>query len=126
MLLINNQEIFDREEVDSLLRIIKEDALTEEEKEFYAVVEEYLIEVFEQNLKLQEMVSEKISEDLISVVILPLDKNGNLDEFNFGLINVEGDKVYKRDELVFQNLCNICFGHVPGLVTRAIVNFAEP
>lgn len=125
MILINDYEIHSRKDLEYYLLYMESLALTDVEKFYHEVLVEHMEEVFQQDQKLQELVSQKISEDLISVVILPSQEGDNFDVFNFGLIDLNGEKVKRRDELFYQNLCDECFGHVPGLYSRMIMKAPE-
>ena len=125
MILISDYEIRSEEDLKMFLDYMKSLAITEPEKIYFDVLKEYMEEVYEQDKKLQKMVSEKISEDLTSVITLPLDNEDEVDVFHFGLIKKDNKKVKKREQIFFRKLCDECFGHVPGLYSRMVMRLSE-
>lgn len=125
MILINDYEIHSEEDLKMFLDYMESLAITEPEKLYFDVLKEHMEEVYEQDKKLQKMVSEKISEDLTSVTTLPLENEDEVDVFHFGLIKKDNKKVKKREQIFFRKLCDECFGHVPGLYSRMVIRLSE-
>ena len=125
MILFNKIEIYNEDDLEKFIDFIYDGAHTSQQKESCGIIEDYIKRVFEADQKLQKMVSENLSKDLISCVILPYEDYHNFDDFKFSLINPEDGKIRKRDELVYKNYCDICFGSVPGLFTLSLAYYQE-
>lgn len=125
MILLNEVEVFDENDLNHFLEYLDSIAYTDQQKEDTKIMVDYVTRVFEANQKLQTMVSENLSEDLLSCVILPFRPIDNFDEFKFKLINVENGKIRKRDTLMYEKYCDICFGSVPGIYSLALAYYGE-
>lgn len=117
--------LYGEEDLNVFLEYMKAEALTQDEKDYHNVFSKYIKEVFQNDQKLQQMVSEKISDDLVSVVMLPIQEGEDPDQFTFGLMRPNGEKIKKKEELFYKNLCDICFGNTPGLYSTAVIEYSK-
>ena len=125
MMILDEYEIHDSKDLELFLKFLEAESLTEEQREYYIVIEKFLNNVYEKNNELQEMVYDKISEDLISCIILPYKSTDNLDEFNFFLINVNNNSVTKRQEILYHRYCDLVFGNTPGLYSSILTEYQK-
>ena len=116
MILIDEIALSNEADIVEYLAFFKEDIHTREQELSYEVIETYIYNVFEADQKLQKLVS-NISTDLISCVILPVNEEDDFDIFKFRLINSNDEKIRKREELLYHNYCDQCFGNVLGLMS---------
>lgn len=86
---------------------------------------DFLLECFDADKKLQDMVFEKISDRYISFTILPIKDTDNLDSFSFSLVSEDDEDIKKRDELMYRNFCDICFGNIKPYYTRLLEFYEE-
>lgn len=86
---------------------------------------ELLRETFEADRKLQEKVSRVMSEDYICFTIIPFREVDNLDSFDFKLISEKDEKIPKRHEKRFRNLCWTYFSPLKTYFQRIVEEFDE-
>lgn len=126
MIVVNEIGIYSLEGVAEFISEFRENAYKQEYLDFTDIYEKYLIECFHADQKLQEMVIKKLSDDYISFVILPLGDTQDLNSFEFQLASQNGDKIKKRQELIYYDLCNICFGGIQSLYSRLVEYYEKP
>lgn len=125
MIIIKDMLITDIEEIDLLINEIQKNSYKEDYKIITDIYYSFLLQCYDADIRLQQMVSEQIGEDFISFVVLPIEETDDLDSFGFRLAHEENIKVKKRDELIFNDLCNICFGGIKPFYTRILEAFKE-
>ncbi len=86
---------------------------------------ELLRETFEADRKLQEKVSRVMSEDYICFTIIPFREIDDLDSFDFKLISEKDEKIPKRHEKRFRNLCWTYFSPLKTYFQRIVEEFDE-
>lgn len=86
---------------------------------------ELLRETFEADRKLQEKVSRVMSEDYICFTIIPFREIDDLDSFDFELISEKDEKIPKRHEKRFRNLCWTYFSPLKTYFQRIVEEFDE-
>ena len=79
----------------------------------------------EADKRLQKMVEEKFSDDFISIVTIPSHDIQDLDSFYFQLVSKSEQKIKKRQEIIYQEFCQICFGHIKPFYSRLVERFDE-
>ncbi len=125
MIIVEEVIIPDIETLDSFLQHIQDSIYKEEHKIYYEIYYSFLMECYEADKRLQGMVSDKMRDDLISLVFLPLKETRKLDEFYFELFSEEDKKIKKREELMYQDFCKICFGGIKPYYNRLIDYYNE-
>lgn len=82
---------------------------------------DYITELYRADEKLTEMVQDRIGDDVVPIVSLDLSPTADWDKLDFFLTSFDEDrKVLKREELLFYEFCDRCFGVLPGF--RVFVN----
>ena len=125
MIIINDIAFLRLEDIDYFIEELNKQAYKEEYKVITDIYYSFLLECYDADIRLQEMILEKLGEDYIPFVILPILDTEDLDSLSFELAANEGVKIKKRDELIFKELCDICFGNIKPFYTRVIDYFDE-
>lgn len=120
MIVIHDKVIESREQIEEIAEQMRADAYKEELLDFVELFRIYLLDCFEADEKLQEMVVENLSEDYICFSILPVSEIEDYRVFNFELGSKKDVKIKKREERLFENYCNICFGPVKTYYDRLL------
>ena len=93
-------------------------------KEGVALYKEYLQDIFDLSLKLQDSVKNNISDDLDTCVIIPFRETDDFDLLNF-VISAENDrKVRKREMVLFEGYCDKYFKSTMGLMSLFDLHFS--
>ena len=125
MIIISDIAFFKLEDIDLLIEEMYKNSYKQEYKDITEIYHSFVLECYEADIRLQQMVFEKFGEDYIPFVILPLRDTDDLDGISFELANKEDVKIKKRDEIIFKDLCDICFGGIKPFYTRVIEKFSE-
>lgn len=124
MIFIKDVPIPTREIADEFIKEMMKYAYKDEYIDTTNIFKNLLYEVLAADERLQNMVTENIGEGYFSLVIIPTEETEYLDCFSFQLAAEKGIEIKKRDEIKFQNLCDICFGGIKPYYTR-IVEYCE-
>ena len=120
MIVINDVIFESLEQIEVFAQAVKNDSYKEEHKIAADFYKDYLLECFDADIKLQELVSNNLSEDYISFVILPVDFYEDLSSFSFELASLTGQKIKKRDEIRYNGYCDACFKDIVPFFNRVI------
>jgi hypothetical protein len=126
MLVMSDMFFFSKEVIEKVISNIKENTYHDKYRDAADIHYDFLMECFDADEKLQKMVFDKIGEDYISFVILPINPTERLDSFSFSLVHVDNKKVKKRDDLIYKDLCKICFGEIKPLFWRLVDFYEKP
>lgn len=127
MIVINKQFFPNKESIDLLIEELMKNSYKDVYKDLTQIYAELLYQCLDADIKLQQMVLDNISDDFISFVILPILEIEDLDSFSFELASLNEDvHIKKRDELKYQEYCDICFGNIKPLYTRFYEYFNSP
>lgn len=123
MIVIDDLAVYNRDDMDTFINYFKNTANTRQQKESARIIEKYLNGVWDAYVRLKDMVRTKLSKQLEPIVFLPYDEVHNFDSFSFDLINIDfpNEKITQRERLAYNQLCDVCFGGVPGLFTLSLV-----
>ena len=124
MIYIKDVFIETREQIDILLEELFKYVYKEEHKDVLEIFNKYLIDCHYADVKLQEMVESRFGDDYMSFVILPIEDIDDWGSYSFSLVSKSGDKIKKRDELIYGDLCDLCFQFVEPFAYR-LTNFYE-
>ena len=94
---------FNSEEIPDLILYIKKLAVTNMDKKSSVIIEDYLNDCRDLDIKLQKDVTSLISDDLISVIKIPIDEFDDFSEIDFGLFS-DKRKVTRRDEILYKKI----------------------
>ena len=120
-MIVIEDTIFDSVEmIESFIEVLRQGAYKEEFLLVSDIYYGFLLDCFDADIRLQEMVNDNLSEDLLSFVKLPLSDTENIETYYFSLQYVDGGRVGKRDELIYGNFCDVCFGGVKPFYTRLL------
>lgn len=128
MLILSNDDkhvICSSEEVlDNFCNAFLAEAYDDDTRMAYKLYVDHFHEAFEADKRLTEMVQTKIAEDIVPLVLFDVCNWCDLDIFNFKAVStIEDRKILKREELEFYEYCDICFGHIQGLMFKLIKAF---
>lgn len=109
-----NDELFStREQIETFTYLVRKKM--EYRKDFDYIgkeFEKFLLRCQEADEKLTEMVHTRISKDYTSIVHIPIHEEEILLQFDFALVNEKDEDITRREEIQYQELCNICFGEI--------------
>lgn len=126
MIIINDMMFQTKENINDLITQMKENAYKEDLVKVTEIYHEFLIECYEADERLQQMVFENISEDYLSCTVIPINDTDDLNSFGFSLVAEDDRKIKKREELKYKDLCNICFGHIQPYYSRLVEHYQKP
>lgn len=113
MIYISGIFIETEEELQVFCDSIKQQLSYREDYDFIAKeFEKFLHRCFEADQKLTDMVREKISEDYLTVIHIPVHEDEVLLQFDFALVSENDDDIKRREEILYQKFCDICFGNI--------------
>lgn len=84
---------------------------------------EYLQNIFDLSLKLQESVTQNISDDLDTCVIIPFRETDDFDLLNFVIAAEDDRKIRKREMILFESYCDKYFKSTIGLMSLFSMHF---
>lgn len=120
MMVIEDMGFTTLESINVFVEEMKKNAYKEEFVQAANIYSDYLTECFYADERLQQMVVENLSEDYISFVILPIRNTDDLNSFSFELASKNNDKIKRREEIKYKELCEICFGMVRPIYPRLL------
>lgn len=126
MLVMNETFFPTKESIELLIQDMEKNAYKEEYVAATQIHHEFLLECFDADEKLQKMVVDNFGDNYISFVILPIQPGEKLDAFSFKLIREDEKKIKKRDELIYRELCDICFGDIKPFFNRLVDYYEQP
>lgn len=112
MIVIHDSILESKEQIKKLITYMEKDVYKDDLYNFVNLFHDYLMDCFDADEKLQEMVTKNLSDEYICFSILPVKETEDFDSFGFELVSKTKDKIKKREEKMFENYCNICFGSV--------------
>lgn len=126
MLVLNDIPIGNEEILDLLCEEIMKSSYDDETRLGNKVIVQFFRDAYEADKKLTNMVQEKISTDIIPIVNFEFCNWCDLNKFDFYAVSTDENKTVKKSqELLFYELCDICFGHLDGLFNRLTQTFSE-
>lgn len=127
MLVLNKEFFFyDETVLDEFCEYMLGEAYNDDTRLFYKIFVQHMRDAFEADKKLTEKVQEKISPDIIPIVLFEFCNWCDLDKFDFYAVSTKEDtKVLKSQELQFYEYCDRYFGHINGLLIKTNQAFAE-
>lgn len=120
-MLVLNKELFffDESILNNFCKELQDSSYDENTRIGNRVFTEHLQQAFEADKRLTNMVRNHISEDLVPVVSFEFCNTCDLNKFDFFLASTdENRKVLKREELLFYEYCDVCFGYIQGLLFK--------
>lgn len=118
MILIDNKEVTFKE-IDDLISFFHQNAFTTSEKKSAVIIEEYLRDCRELDIKLQNEVASKISRNLISIIKIPFDEVDDFSTLELLLMSKNNEEVKKRENLLFNQISKKYLRNFRGLIDRA-------
>ena len=121
MILINEALLIESEDdLVQVLSIIKEDLDKKEDSDkAYKCLEDYLWELWNNSLKLENHLSRALSEDIKPLVITRIGDTEDLSLLEFRAVSEkEGIEVSKRQQLIFDQLCKKYFKNTVSIIDR--------
>lgn len=126
MIVIDEIGIASLEDIEFIVEKLKENAYKDDYKVVAEMYHEFLLKCFDADIRLQEMVLERLGEDFISFVILPVEDVDDLTAFSFQLANKEDKKITRRDEIIYKDFCDVCFGGIKPFYLQLLEFYDEP
>lgn len=119
MILFNNEILLkDEDELDSFIQALNEEIFSDESRTGIEILIKYMCDCYEAGERLKAMTHDKISQDIIPVVCINFDMCEDLNQIKFMIMSSEDRELTLREEMLFNSLCDICFGQIRGLYTR--------
>ena len=123
-MIVMNDVVYEKfEETQPIVDFLIEEAYKDEMIEVAKIFQDFLREAFAADERLQKMLDKKFPDTYISYVRIPFDETEILDAFYFNLAHKKGKKVKRRDQLFYDDLCSICFGHIQTYYSRLMDYF---
>ena len=124
MIVINDVIFDDIKKIEILAKALYDKAYKEEYKIGSNLYKDYLLDCFEADIKLQELVSKNISDDYISFVILPINDTDDLMSFSFELASMSGSRIKRREQIKYEDFCRLCFENIVPFFERVSLFFS--
>ena len=125
MIIINDYIISDLEDINTLIDVCKKTAYKQDLLEITDIYEQFLLECYDADKRLQEMVFNRFGDDYISFVLIPTQETEDLSSFSFQLANKNDILIKRRDEIIFKDFCDICFKNIVPLHDRLISYYED-
>lgn len=126
MIIIDNMALPNLEAIMEFIKILDDNSYKKEHEDIIEMYQAFLIECFEADQRLQQMVFDRLGEEYISFSIIPINDTEDLNSFSFQLAIEDSLEIKKRDELIYQDLCDICFGGIEPFYTRLSNYYIQP
>ena len=120
MIVIDETFLQDLDDINSLLDYMYRHRYKEEHDIGYKLYKDFILECHHADVKLQKIVSTKMSEDFVSLVVLPFRETDDLSTYSFKLVSKSGDKIKKRDEKKYYGFCYECFKNIVPFYERVL------
>lgn len=116
MLVLNKKMLFfDQVVLETFCTNMMKNPYDEETRVAYKTAVQYVTDLYEADKKLTELVQNRIGDDVVPIVSLDLCPTCDWNKLDFSLTSFNEDrKVLKREELLFYEYCDRCFGHIDG------------
>lgn len=119
MILFNKEVLLEnKEQLDEFCNILMDETFNETSKNGIKILIQYLQDCFDADQRLIDMVQQRLSEDIIPIVSVEFHQFTDLNELDFLLISTEDRELTHYEEMLFNELCDICFGNMKGLFDR--------
>lgn len=119
MMLFNKEVLLsDKEQLNEFCDILMGETYNETSKNGIRILIRYLYDCFDAEQQLIDMVHQRMSEDIIPIVSIEFHEFTDLNELDFLLMSTEDREFTFYEEMLFNELCDICFGNVKGLFDR--------
>lgn len=120
MIIFNDEVyIYDKQTLDKFCYILQQEAFNEETRVGINQLIEYLHDCFIADEKLLTMTHKKIGEDVYPITLINFSDTSNLNEITFSIMSTDENREFtKRDDIIFNGICDICFGGIRGLFDR--------
>lgn len=111
------------ESLNNLIESMKKNAYKEEYFYITEIYHSYLLDCYDADCRLQEMVIDNLGEKFTSFSILPIQDTEDLMSFSFTLTHEDNREIKKREEIIFKDLCDICFGGIKPFYVRLMERY---
>ena len=120
MLVLNKEIFFVNEEIlEEVIGYILGESYDENTRIGNKILTDHLREAFEADKRLTKMIQNRIGDDIVPIVLFEFCNWCDMNKFDFYLTSTDEDrKILKREELLFYEYCDICFGHIRGLMSK--------
>lgn len=119
MILFNKEVLLEnKEQLDEFCNILMDETFNETSRNGIKILIQYLQDCFDADQRLIDMVQQRLSEDIIPIVSVEFHQFTDLNELDFLLISTEDRELTHYEEMLFNELCDICFGNMKGLFDR--------
>lgn len=126
MIVITDRFFPTKEHLEEIIDDMYENAYKDEHRDIAKIYHDFLMEVYDADVRLQNMVNERISDEYTSYVGIPFEETVVLSRFYFSLRDKDFNEPKRRDELIYEDLCKICFGHIKPYFNRLLDYYKEP
>lgn len=120
MIMLDEQIIESEDDIERVKLSLEKFFEENDRTELYPIFEKFFDDCRDGDIKLQKLVSEKISRDLTSFLIIPFEENANYNEFNFILASNDGRSVKRKEEKLYQKFAHECFKDIQPIEARVI------
>lgn len=120
MIMLDEQIIESEDDIERVKQSLEKFFEENDRTELYPIFEKFFDDCHDGDIKLQKLVSEKISGDLTSFLIIPFEENANYNEFNFILASNDGRSVKRKEEKLYQKFAHECFKDIQPIEARVI------
>ena len=120
MIMLDEQIIESEDDIERVKQSLEKFFEENDRTELYPIFEKFFDDCCDGDIKLQKLVSEKISGDLTSFLIIPFEENANYNEFNFILASNDGRSVKRKEEKLYQKFAHECFKDIQPIEARVI------
>lgn len=122
MIALNKKIILENDEIlEQFCELFRGEAYNEVTRITTETLIDYICKAYECDKKLTDMVHEKIGDDVYPIVVIECHEFADINSIDFHLFSPNRD-ILKREELEFHEFCDICFGHLGGLLSKLQTN----
>lgn len=120
MILFNNQVyISDKESLEEFCSLLWYEVYDEHSRIGISELIDYLHECYDADKRLYNMTQERIGVDIIPITLIEFSDTAILNDINFSIISEDKNREFTlREELIFKEICDICFGSIKGMFDR--------
>lgn len=118
--MIKNKILETKKDIQEFKQKIKEYNEIMERSEYWPMIEQYIDDCINGDEKLQKIVTEKISPDLTSFLILPSTELDDFNEFNFIIASKDGREVRTSERKRYEQYVHECFDNIRPFEPRLI------
>lgn len=125
MIIINDYIISEIEDINFFVDNLRKSAYKEDLLGVADIYEQFLLECYDADKKLQEMVYNRFGDNYVSFVIIPTKEIENLSSFSFQLANTNDEVVKRRFEVFYRDFCTTCFKDIVPFHDRLIKYYED-